>query len=243
MGERVCAIVGAGDGLGQALASGFATAGFDVALLSRTEAGSRTALDAARQARDGRKARFFAADATKPEELESALAVVGKEMGPVEVLVYNARGGLDRKPPLAVDYAELRDIFDLEVVGALAAAKAVVPGMIEAGRGTVLYSSATAAFRGSATNPLYSIGKFGLRSLSQSLAKAYGKSGVHVVHVRLDCTLDVPIVRKMMGSRLDPAKLASTEDVARTYLWLTEQPRSAWTNEIELRPFTEEWTC
>jgi NAD(P)-dependent dehydrogenase (short-subunit alcohol dehydrogenase family) len=243
MDQRVSAIVGAGDGLGQALAGAFANAGYGVALLSRTEEGSRAALDAAQRANSARQARFFAADATRPEELESALRRVAHEMGRVDVLVYNPRGGLAHKPPLAIEYAELREIFDLEVVGALAAAKAVVPGMIEAGRGTVLFSSATAAFRGSATNPLYSVGKFGLRSLAQSLAKAYGKAGVHIAHVRLDCTLDVPIVRKMIGARLDPKKLASTEDVARTYVWLTEQPRSAWTNEIELRPFTEEWTC
>jgi NAD(P)-dependent dehydrogenase (short-subunit alcohol dehydrogenase family) len=242
MDQRVSAIVGAGDGLGQALAGAFANAGYDVALLSRTEAGSRAALDAARRTNGGRQARFFAADATRPQELESALRRVAQEMGRVDVLVYNPRGGLGRKPPLEIEYEELREIFELEVVGALAAAKAVAPGMIEAGRGTMLFSSATAAFRGSATNPLYSIGKFALRSLAQSLAKAYGKKGVHVVHVRLDCALDAPIVRKMMGARLEPTKLASTEDVARTYLWLTEQPRSAWTNEIELRPFTEEWT-
>src|SRR6476469_9078161 len=102
-------------------------------------------------------------------------------------------------PALAIEYAELRDILEIEVVGALAAAKAVMPAMIDKGRGTVIFSSATAAFRGSAGNPLYAIGKFGLRALTQSLAKAYAKEGVHVAHVRLDCDLDVPIVRQLMG--------------------------------------------
>jgi NADP-dependent 3-hydroxy acid dehydrogenase YdfG len=146
------------------------------------------------------------------------------------------------KPPLAIEYAELRDILEIEVVGALAAAKAVMPAMIEKGRGTVIFSSATAAFRGSAGNPLYAIGKFGLRALAQSLAKAYAKEGVHVAHVRLDCDLDVPIVRQLMGAKFDPNYTASPDDVAQTYLWICEQPKSAWSNEVELRPFTENWT-
>ena len=243
MGEKVCAIVGAGEGLGQSLAEVFANGGFDVALLSRTEKGSRAALEAARRVNPACQARFFAADASVPAVLEAALARVRHELGAVEVLIYNVRGDdFTSKAPLAIEYTELREIFEIEVVGALAAAKAVMPRMIEAGHGTVIFSSATAALRGSATNALYAIGKFGLRALSQSLAKAYAKAGVHVAQVRLDCTLDVPIVRKLLGQRFDPTKVAATADVARTYLWIAQQPKSAWSNEVELRPFTEDWT-
>jgi NADP-dependent 3-hydroxy acid dehydrogenase YdfG len=240
--KGICAIVGAGEGLGASLAAAFAGKGFDVALLSRTEKGSAAALGSARKANPSAKVKFFAASAADPKEMETGLGRVRAELGPVDVLVYNVRGDLRPKPPLAVEYEELRDIFEIEVVGALAAAKAVMPAMVEQGRGTVIFSSATAAFRGSGTNPLYAIGKFGLRALAQSLAKAYAKDGVHVAHVRLDCALDVPIVRKIMGAKFDPAKAASTDDVAQTYLWIVDQPKSAWSNEVELRPFTEEWT-
>ncbi|MEM7269858.1 MAG: short-chain dehydrogenase, partial [Pseudomonadota bacterium] len=90
--------------------------------------------------------------------------------------------------------------------------------------------------------PLYAIGKFGLRALSQSLAKAYAKDGVHIVHVRLDCDLDVPIMRNLYGDAYDPAKLADPADIAEGY-WLTHlQPKGAWSNEIELRPHGERWT-
>lgn len=242
MESKVCAIVGAGEGLGQSLAAAFAGKGFDVALLSRTEKGSSAALEAARLARPAGRVSFFAADASRPETVEAGLARVRAELGDVEVLIYNVRGALTWKPPLEVGYGELREIFEIEVTGALAAAKAVVPAMIEKGRGTVIFSSATAAFRGSANHSLYAIGKFGLRALSQSLAKAYAKAGVHVAHVRLDCALDVPVVRQIMGASFDPAKAAATDDVARSYVWIAEQPRSAWSNEVELRPFTEEWT-
>jgi NADP-dependent 3-hydroxy acid dehydrogenase YdfG len=242
MAKRVCAIVGAGDGLGQALAATFAASGFDIALVSRTEKGSADALAAAKQAKAGARAAWFAADALEPATVEAALGKARAKLGDVDVLIYNVRGELKWKPPLAVEYDEVREIIDVEVTGALAAAKAVMPGMIERKRGTVIFSSATAAFRGSGSNSLYAIGKFALRALSQSLAKAHAKDGVHVAHVRLDCALDVPIVRQLMGARFDPEKAAATADVAKSYLWIAEQPKSAWSNEVELRPYSEEWT-
>jgi short-subunit dehydrogenase len=242
MDHGLCAIVGAGEGLGQSLAAAFACKGFDVALLSRSEKGSAAAAEAARRANPRAEVRFIAVDAGKPQTVEDGLTRLAREPGGVEVLVYNVRGDLRLKPPLAIEYGELREVLEIEVVGALAAAKAVMPAMIEKGRGTVIFSSATAAFRGSASNSLYAIGKFGLRALAQSLAKAYAKDGVHVAHIRLDCDLDVPIVRRLMGAKFDPKYAASTDDVAQTYLWVCEQPKSAWSNEVELRPFTENWT-
>ena len=240
MTRPVCAIVGAGEGLGRALAAKFASNGFDLALISRSEAGSQVAADAASGA--GAHVKHFAADATKPETVERALTKSADAMGDVEVLIYNARDKFTRREPLEMSYAELDEIYRVEVVGAFAAAKAVLPAMRERGRGSVFYSSATAAFRGSASFPLYAIGKFGLRALSQSLAKAYAKDGVHVVHVRLDCDLDVPLMREAYGDSFDVRNMANTDDVADTYWWVHQQPRSAWTNEIELRPYTESWT-
>ena len=204
MAQPVCAIVGAGEGLGRALAARFAGEGFDIALVSRSAEGSRAARQAAEAAAPERTIRYFAADAIRPESVEQALASVVSGMGAVEVLIYNACAGFTRRDPLDMTYAELEETFRLEVVGAFAAAKAVLPAMRERGHGSVLFSSATAALRGSATYPLYAIGKFGLRALSQSLAKAYAKDGVHVVHVRLDCDLDVPLVRERLGDRFDP---------------------------------------
>ncbi len=243
MPQPVCAIVGAGEGLGRALAAKFAGNGFDIALISRSETGSSAAAQAAATANSEAAVRFFAADALQPETVEQALHRSADEMGDVEVLIYNARGTFTACEPLEMSYAELDEIFRVEVVGAFAAAKSVLPAMRKRGHGSVLFSSATAALRGSATHPLYAIGKFGLRALSQSLAKAYSKDGVHVVHLRLDCDLDVPLMRDLYGDRYDPENLANTDDVAETYWWAHQQPKSAWSNEIELRPYTEKWTC
>lgn len=240
--KSVCAIIGAGDGLGQSLAAKFAKEGFDIALLSRSKAGSQAALDAATVASPEATVQYYSADAMKPETITAAFSRVVEEMGSVGVMIYNARGGMNAKPPLEVSFQEMRDIFELEVVGAYAAAKAVMPRMIENGEGTVIFSSATAAFRGSGTNPLYAIGKFGLRALAQNLAKGYASDGVHVAHVRLDCALDVPIVRKYYGDEFNESNTSNTDDVAESYYWIHQQPKSAWSNEVEIRPYTEDWT-
>ena len=211
MSQPVCAIVGAGEGLGRALAAKFASQGFDIALVSRSEAGSAAAIEAAGAVTAN--VRYFSADATQPETIESALAKVADEMGEIDVLIYNARGEFTACEPLDMSYAALEDVYRVEVVGAFAATKSVLPAMIKRSRGSVFFSSATAAYRGSGTHPLYAIGKFGLRALSQSLTKAYAKDGVHFVHVRLDCDLNVPIMRESYGDRYDPENLASPDDV------------------------------
>lgn len=241
MTQPVCAIIGAGEGLGRALAARFAGEGFSIGLVSRTEAGSAAAFEAATGT--GQSVRFFAADAAQPETIERALANIVSEMGEIDLLIYNARGDFTACEPLEMTYAALEDNFRVEVVGAFAAAKSVLPAMRERRHGGIFFSSATAAFRGSAAYPLYAIGKFGLRALSQSLSKSYSRDGVHIVHVRLDCDLDVPIMRALHGDRYDPEKLADPADVAKAYWLAYQQPKSAWSNEIELRPYTETWTC
>ena len=236
----LCVIIGAGEGLGRALAEKFARQGFAIALISRSEAGSDAAFEAA--AAVAPDVRYFSADAVQPETIETALNEVTKKMGAIDVLIYNVRGEFTACEPLDMTYTSLEEIYRIEVVGAFAAARTVLPAMMKRSRGSIFFSSATAAYRGSRTHPLYAIGKFGLRALSQSLTKAYAEYGVHIVHVRLDCDLDAPYMREIYGEKYEPETLASPDDVAESY-WLTHlQPRSAWSNEIELRPYTEVWT-
>ena len=243
MSRPICAIFGAGEGLGKALAARFSGNGCDLALISRNEGSCRVAFEAAHAASADARAMFFRADAAQPETVESAFNEINVELGIVDILIYNARGAFTPCQPLEMTYRELEDVFRVEVMGAFAAAKSVMPAMRERGKGTLLFSSATAALRGSASYPLYAIGKFGLRGLTQSLAKAYAKDGIHVAHIRLDCDLDVPVMKELYGNRYDPATLATPEEVAQTYWWIHQQPKGAWSNEVELRPHTETWTC
>ncbi len=242
MPRPICAIVGGGEGLGQALSAKFAGEGFDIALISRSQKGSEAAARAASEACGEARVGFFPADVTEPKTVEQAFSKIADEMGAVDVLLYNVRGEFTACEPLEMTYDALENICQVEIIGAFAAAKAVLPAMRSRGNGSIFFSSATAAFRGSKTHPLYAIGKFGVRGLSQSLAKGYSEDGVHIVHVRLDCDLDVPYMRAAYGERYKPGVLASPDDVAESY-WLThQQPKSAWSNEIELRPHTEVWT-
>lgn len=237
-----CAIIGGGEGLGSALAAKFAREGFDIALVSRSEAGSKAAHDAAINARHATQVKFFPADATHPETIETALGDVAAQMGDIDVLIYNVRGAYTKIEPLEMTYEMIDSVHKLEVIGAFAAVKAVLPGMRQRGRGSVFFSSATAAFRGSANFPLYAIGKFGMRALSQSLTRAYARDGVHIVHVRLDCDLDVPFTRSQHAGEIDTDAMSNPADVAQSYWHVHLQPKSAWSNEIELRPYSEQWT-
>jgi len=214
----------------------------DIALISRTESGSADALEAAQTARADAKVEFFSADATKPETIESAFGAVHDSFGEIDVLIYNVRDAFTMIDPLDMRYEDMENAFRLEVVGAFAAAKCVLPGMRERGRGSIFFSSSTAAYRGSGKLPIYAIGKFGLRALTQGLTRAYSKDGIHIVHVRLDCDLDVPVMHERYGDNYDPEKLANADDVALSYWHTHLQPRSAWSNEIELRPYSETWT-
>jgi NAD(P)-dependent dehydrogenase (short-subunit alcohol dehydrogenase family) len=241
MGKPICAILGAGVGLGQSLARAFAKEGYEIAVLSRSESGSEAALAAAKQA-GSENAAFFAADFTDSESLTSALEKITSDLGKISTLIYNARDGLVFKDPLAATAEELRHSFETEVVGAHTAALAVVPGMIEDGTGTFIVSSATAALRGSANRAAYSTAKFALRGWAQCMAKAYAKKGVHFVHVRLDCGMDVPFVRQLLGDSFKPENFANPDAVAESYVAVSKQPKSAWSNEIEIRPYTEDWT-
>lgn len=235
-------IVGAGEGLGRSLAVTFARHGCDLALLSRSEAGTAAALRAARAAAPDVCAEAVVADAGQPDELSQAIAGVEAVRGPIEILIYNVRGMTPLCAPLEMTYETLKRSLRLEVIGAFAAAKAVLPGMIGRGSGTLIFSSATAAFRGSATHPLYSIAKFALRGLAQSLAKAHACNGVHVAHVRIDAALDVPLMRSLAPGDAAAGRLASPDAIAEAYWSIHRQPAAAWSNEVELRPSTEPWT-
>ena len=243
MSSPVCLIVGAGEGLGRSLAARFAAEGFDLGLVSRTQAGSRAATDAAVAARAGAVVRHRAADADEPATIEAAVAALQNELGAIELLIYNVCDGFPRCEPLDMTYQQMEKSFRFEVVGAFAAAKAALPAMRQRGAGSIFFSSATAALRGSASYPLYSLGKFGLRALSQSLARAYAADGVHIAHIRLDCDLDVPRMRELYGDSYRPGLLADPDAVAESYWLLHRQPRAAWSNEVELRPAGENWTC
>lgn len=226
--------------MGKAAALRFAKGGFAVALLNRTDESAKPAEDAINAA--GGQCLYVKCDATQKDSLEQAFQEVKSKLGSVEVLVYNASAGYKAGGVLQVDPSVVENCWRVNCLGCLIAIQQVLPDMLQRGRGTILCSSATAAFRGSKNGPSFPIAKFGLRALTQSVAKEYSSKGIHCVHIRLDCILDTPKAKSFMGDNYNPELCGNVDAIAETYWHLYTQDRRAWTNEIDIRPYTEDWT-
>jgi NAD(P)-dependent dehydrogenase (short-subunit alcohol dehydrogenase family) len=232
---RVAAVLGVGPGLGAAVAWRFAREGFAVALMARNEDG----LSGIRQEIEdgGGTSLPVSADATDPASVEAAFERVRRELGDAEVFVYNAgafqMGGILEIPPERFD-----ECFQANCAGAFYAARQVLPAMLEAGRGTIVLTGATASLRGSARFSALAVGKFGLRALAQSMAREFGPQGIHVAHVIIDGQINTPSMREMSPGREEHTML-SPAAVAETYWQLHSQDTTAWTLELDLRPAVE----
>lgn len=235
LSERVAAVVGVGPGLGASVARRFAREGFAVALMARREesvAGVREEIEGS-----GGTALSVSADAADPGSVASAFEKVRGELGDPEVFVYNA-GAFQMGGVLEISPEKFDECFRANCAGAFYASREVLPAMVEAGRGTVLFTGATAALRGSARFSALAVGKFGLRALAQSMAREFGPQGIHVAHVIIDGQIDTPRVREMSPEREEDTML-SPEAIAETYWRLHAQHKTAWTLEMDLRPSVE----
>ena len=227
----VLLLTGAAEGLGASIAGAFAAAGHDVVGLARS---SRSAAALARRVGEGRGSYIhLACDITRPAALAGALQPHADR---VSVLVHNAHALL-MKPFDETTLAEFEHVWRVACFGAFAAIQAVLPAMIARGRGTIILTGATAGIRGGARFAAFASAKFALRGMAQSLARELGPRGVHVAHVVLDGLLDEAQTEGRFGpaqsARMDP------DAVARAYLGLATQHPSAWTHELDLRPFSE----
>lgn len=232
---KVAVVVGVGPGLGRALAIRFARGGFRIALVARNEAslaGTRAEIT-----RTGGDARAFLADAGDEDSVRAAFARIHAELGPTDVLLYNA-GAFEPGGLLALSAQQVERVWRISCLGGFLAAQAVVPGMLERGGGTVIFSGATASLRGSAGFAAVAIGKVGLRALAQSLAREFGPRGIHVAHVVIDGQIDSPRVRARLPDR-EPKTFLDPAAIAETYWSLYAQDASAWSHEVDLRPFVE----
>ncbi len=235
MNGKTAAILGVGPGLGAAVARRFAREGFAVALMARREgsvAGVREEIEGA-----GGTALPISADATDPASVAAAFDEVRSNLGDPEVFVYNA-GAFQMGGILDLSPEKFDECFKANCAGAFYAAQQVLPAMVEAGRGTVLLTGATAALRGSARFSALAVGKFGLRALAGSMAREFGPQGIHVAHVVIDGQIDTPRVREMSPGREDHTML-SPDAIADTYWQLHAQDRTAWTLELDVRPSVE----
>jgi NAD(P)-dependent dehydrogenase (short-subunit alcohol dehydrogenase family) len=233
----VVVIAGAGPGNGAAFARRFAQGSYPVALLARTERTVQALADELRAG--GGTALGLAVDLTDPDAVAHAFRRIRRELGAVGMLIQNAafmvRGAFLDVPPDA-----FRQGFELNVMSTVHCCRESLPEMVARGGGVVVLIGATGSLRGGAGFAAFAAGKFGLRALGQSLAREFGPQGVHVAHVVIDGVIDNPRSRARLpvqpeASFLQPAHIAET-------VWhLVHQPRSAWSHEVDLRPFAEKW--
>lgn len=229
----VCAIVGAGEGNGAAFARCFAAAGHQVALMARDAERLRSLAEQ----QSGSLA--LPCDLSQPPSVEAAFARLAQQLGPVETLIYNAgnyvRGGVESTSP-----EQLEASFRLNAVGCLVAVQQVVKDMKRRGSGSIVVIGATASLRGKEGSLPFAAAKAGQRIMVQSMARELGPHGIHVAYVVIDAVIASPRMRLLFPCRSGDA-FAQPDDIATAVLQLVQQPRSAWSFELDLRPHLEKW--
>ena len=227
-------VAGVGNGLGAALCRRLVEADYRVAGLARGEA-SAAAL-AEELNREGHRFEGLTCDLTDPTSVEDAIRRAEKRFGPVSVYIHNA-ARLHIAPFLDTPSEEFEAVWRTVCQGAVHGAQRVIPGMLEHGGGTLLFTGATAAVKAGGGFSAFASAKFALRGLAQSLAREFGPQGVHVVHVLIDGLIWGEQARDRFGA--EERACLSPDAVAQVYLDLIRQPRSAWTHELDLRPDAE----
>ena len=231
--RKVAVVAGVGPGNGAAIARRFVAAGYAVAMLARTPA----TLDALEKESDGTTG--FECDVASPESVARAFAGIRAELGRVDVLIYNAGSGI---------FADVENItpeqfeqsWRVNAYGALLCSKQVIPDMKAAKSGSIVFIGATASRRGGPRSAAFAPAKAAQRSLAESMARSLWPAGIHVSLIVVDGVVDLPRTRKAMPGKPDSFFIKPAA-VAETAYRLTCQDPSAWSFEVEARPFAESW--
>lgn len=229
MKKPVCAVVGIGPKNGAAFARRFAGEGYAVALLSRkTDYSTELAGELER-------AQAYACDVTDPAAIESAFASVRADLGEVDVVVYNAGTGVwGNIEELSAEAFE--QAWRINAMGAFLVSQQVIPAMREKGAGSIVIVGATASLRGKPFTTAFAPAKAAQRSLAQAMARHLWPAGIHVSLIIIDGGVRAP-----KEDERDAPKTLDPDDIASTAYFLTQQPRSAWSFEVDVRPCLENW--
>jgi NAD(P)-dependent dehydrogenase (short-subunit alcohol dehydrogenase family) len=231
--KPVCAVVGVGPGNGAAFARRFASEGYAVALLARTVELS------ARLASTLPDARAYPCEVTDAASIARAFDAIRRDLGEVEVLVYNAGSGVWGSIEEATA-SDFESAWRVNALGGFLASKEVIPPMKSAGRGSIVFVGATASRKAGAKSAAFSSAKGAQRSLAESMARALWPAGIHVALIVVDGVVDLPRTRERMPDKPD-SFFVKPDDVAEIGFRLTQQRPSAWSFEVEARPSGEKW--
>lgn len=241
MSKPVAVVAGVGEGLGLGIAKRFAVGGYHTVMLARSAdkfSGMEKAITAA-----GGDAIGMHADTRDEPGMVALLERIEKEVGPIEVAVYNA-GAQHRKPLLEITGDTFEKVWRLACFGGFVFGREAIRHMLLRGKGTVLFTGATSSVRGGPNFGAFASAKFGLRAVAQSMAREFGPKGIHVATVIIDGAVDMPAIHKMMpdlAKSLPENGLLKPDAAAETYFQIHKQHPSAWTLETEIRPFCEKF--
>ncbi|MEX0644958.1 MAG: SDR family oxidoreductase [Parvularculaceae bacterium] len=234
---------GAGDDKGAAIARRFAMEGFEVCVARRPrhlEALEKLAADIRG---DGGLAHVYGIDAREEDEIVRLFETIECDIAPLEIVVFNI--GANVRFTIAETTARVyRKVWEMAAFAGFLAGREAAKRMIPRGRGTILFTGATASLRGSAGFSAFAGAKHALRALAQSMARELGPLNIHVAHVIIDGAIDTNFIRENFQNadelRADDGLLAP-DAIAEAYVFLHNQPRTAWTHELDLRPWREKW--
>jgi NADP-dependent 3-hydroxy acid dehydrogenase YdfG len=223
-------IVGAGSGLSASVARAFTRAGLKCVLAARST-------DKLKALCDETGATSVACDASQPSQVEALFAQVDKLCVAPKVVVYNASGRV-RGPLIELDPAQVANAISISAYGGFLVGQAAAKRMVNHGAGTILFTGASASVKGYAQSAAFAMGKFALRGLAQSMARELAPQNIHVAHVVIDGAIS-------SAQRVVPAdkpdSMLHPDAIAQSYVHLMQQQRSAWTWEIEVRPWVEKF--
>jgi NAD(P)-dependent dehydrogenase (short-subunit alcohol dehydrogenase family) len=239
--SKAVLVIGAGDATGGAIARRFAREGL-VACVTRRQADKLAPL-VERIRAEGGTAHGFGSDARKEDEMTALVARIEAEIAPIEVAVFNI-GANVRFSITETTERVYRKVWEMGALAGFLMGREVAKAMLPRGRGTIVFTGATSSLRGSAGFAAFAGAKHALRALAQSMARELGPKGIHVAHVVIDGAIDTAFIAENFPERyaqkasdgiLDP------EAIAENYWQLHRQQRSAWTHELDLRPWSEKW--
>ena len=237
----VCCVIGAGDATGSAVAKRFAREGYTVCVARRTEAALKPLIDQISSA--GGHALAFGLDARREDQVVNFFNRIEAEVGPIEVVVFNV-GGNVRFSILETTSQKYFKVWEMCALAGFLVGKEAARVMLPRGRGTILFTGATASLRGSAGFSAFAGGKAALRALAQSMSRELGPQGLHIGHIVIDGLIDTAVIRENFPRRVAAAGqdgILQPDHIAEAYWWLHQQPRDAWTFELDLRPSVERW--
>lgn len=228
---KTALIVGTGSGISASVARALHREGYRLALASR-----QTDKLAALAAQTGATA--IAGDATKPDEVKRLFVEVERGLGRLDVVLYNA-SFRTRGPFVELEPADVEKALMVSVYGGFLVGQEAARHMLAQGSGVILFTGASASVKGYAQSAPFAMGKFALRGLAQSMARELGPKGIHVAHVVIDGAVRSAERGRVEGQGDTPDSLLDPDAIAETYLHIIKQPRSAWSMDVELRPWVE----